>query len=640
MKAIFEFFNASWLDLIGYTLLHSVWQGMLIIILVTVLLRAIPTRLSNIRYAIATFGLFSVAIFSVVTFLILSSDSPNASYISGHDQFYSSPFVPLVESAVGLVPLFTSAQSIVEKCMPLFLMLWVIGSGVFVLRIFIGLAYVDRLRQGSVPVLNEWKDYIEKISASLKIERLIILAESSAIDAPVVIGYIKPIILIPIGLCSNLSTAQLETIFIHELMHIRRQDYLVNLIQSFVEAIYFFNPFVWAISAMVKSEREHCCDDAVVDHHGNTTAYATALAALEEARLSRIALSLSVMGSKNELLKRIKRLMEKSTHPHYGSGKVIPAVLLVIGLVCASWISSTTGPSSQDADYSHNAIVVQDTTKKNKKNKSPKKEQKYRPSAQDNEVEVNEQVDVDKAIEVEETVEAEVDENLSYAPPIPDFDLPPIPDVAAMMPPMVDLELLLEDFGTPQFEWNDSDWEKFSQQFEEKFRSKFGDFYEKNEKDIQKMMDDIQHNLNDKMGKDFEEKMQDFAQRQEQWAEVHAEKLAQHAEKMALHGDRFESLGEDLHNMSENFHEEFEKNHREFEKQQKAFEEKSRNFENILREELTKDGYLDAGEKLEAIQFYNGALKINGEPIKPEHQEKYNQLREKYFGNPGGLIKN
>jgi beta-lactamase regulating signal transducer with metallopeptidase domain len=635
MKAILEFFNASWLELVGYTLLHSVWQGMLITISVTVLLRTIPTRLSKIRYGIATVGLLLVVVCSVVTFLTLSSGSPNDTSISGSDEFYSFTSVTLVDSSVALVPLVGSAQIVIEKFMPLFLMVWVIGAGVFLLRIFIGLAYVDRLRQGAVPVLNEWKDYVEKISTRLKIKRLIILAESSAIDAPVVIGYIKPLILIPIGLLSNLSTEQLETIFIHELMHIRRRDYLVNLLQSFVEAIFFFNPFVWAISSMVRSEREHCCDDAVLDHHGNASAYATALAALEEARLSRTALSLSLMGSKNELLKRIKRLMEKSTHPHYSSGKIIPAVLLVVGLACASWISTTTGPSSQDADYSYNAIVVQDTTKKNKKTKPAKRQQKNRASAPDNEVELNEQVDVDKKIEVEENVEQEVDESFSYAPPIPDFDLPPMPDVAGMMPPMV----LLKEFEAPHLDWNDHDWEEFSQQFEEKFRSRFGDFYDKNEKDIQKMMDEIQHNLTDKLGKDFEVKMHDFAQRQEEWAKAHAEKFAQHAEQMALQGDRFERLGEDLHNMSENFHEEFEKHHREFEKQHKAFEEKSRKFENILREELIKDGYLDEGEKLEAIQFYNGALKVNGEPIKPEHEEKYNQLREKYFGTPGDVLK-
>ena len=206
-----------------------------------------------------------------------------------------------------------------------------------------------------------------------------------------------------------------------------------------------------------------------------------------------------------------------------------------------------------------------------------------------------------------------------------------------MIPPLADFDLLMKDFEAPHFDWNDKDWEKFSQEFEEKFRSRFGDFYEKNESDIQKMMDEIQQNLNTKFGEDFEAKMHAFGQKHEQWAQDQAERFAQQAEKMALRGDHFEKLGEDMQRFSENFHEEFEQNQKEFEKQQKAFEEKSRNFQNVLKEELRKDGYLDDGEKLEAIQFYNGALKINGEPIKPEHQKKYDELREKYFPNPGEM---
>lgn len=643
MKAIIEFFNAYSFDILGYTLLHSVWQGLIIAIIIGLILRGLPSKLSSVRYVFATAGLFSIVVASLVTIFLLASEEPNEKLLTASDQTATSDQVSNIaitfNNSPTFTPLLTAAQNFVEKCMPIFLILWVAGALFFGLRIFIGLAYVDRLREESIPLGNEWSSYIQKISTRLKIEKFITLAESSAIEAPVVIGYVKPFILIPLGLCTSLSTAQLETIFIHELMHIRRKDYLVNLIQSFVEAVYFFNPFVWIISNMVKRERELCCDDAVVELHGNTAAYASALAALEEARLSGAALSLSLVGSKNELLKRIKRLMEKSVHPHYSNGKIIPAVLLVIGVICASWISATTGPTGQDIGFTHNATVVQDTTKKNKKAKAARKAENKRASTNNEEVEIDKEVDVAKEIEVEEPLEAEVEENLSYAPPVPDFDIPPIPDVAGMIPPMVDLELLMQDFEAPHFDWNDKDWEKFSQEFEEKFRSKFGDFYEKNESDIQKMLDEIQQNLNNNFGEDFEATMQDFSQKHEQWARDHAEKLALQAEKMALHGDHIEKLGEDMQKFGENFHEEFEKHHKEFEKQHKEFEKKTRNFENALREELTKDGYLDAGEKLKEIEIYNGVLKINGQQIKPEHQKKYDELREKHFPNPGSLMK-
>ncbi len=636
MKAIVDFFSSYWFEIVGYTLIHSVWQGLLILVIIAVLLRSLPSKSSILRYTIATAGLFSILCASLVTIFILKAEEPGSKILTANDYQLINIGITVDDS----LPLLASVEGFVENCMPLFLMLWIVGALFFVMRIFVGLAYVNRLREESIPVGNKWNSYIQEISSRLKIERVITLAESAAIDAPVVIGWAKPFILIPIGMFAGLSTAQLETIFIHELMHIRRKDYLVNLIQSFVEAVYFFNPFVWIISNIVKRERELCCDDGVVELHGNTAAYASALAALEEARVSGTALSLSLTGNKNELLKRIKRLMEKSAHHHYSDGKVIPAVLLIVGIMCASWISTSTGPSSEDTAFTPTQTVVQDTTKKDKKKAKARKKVESNHASKDNEdVEVDNKVEVDENIEVEKSVENEFEENHSYAAPLPDFDLPPIPDVAAMIPPMADLEILMKDFEAPNFDWNNKDWERFSQEFEEKFRSKFGDFYGKNEKDIEKMLDEIQQNLNSGLGNDFEIKMQDFAMKHERWARDHADKLAQQAEKMALQGDHFAKLGEDMQRMGEKFHEEFEKNHKEFEKQHKAFEEKAKSFDKAFRDDLSKDGYLEEGEKFKEIEISNGVLKVNGKAIKPEHQKKYDELREKYFPNPGRLMR-
>ncbi len=630
MKTILEFFNAYWFEIVGYTLLHSVWQGLLISIVIALVLRILPTKLSLARYTVATVGLFSIVAASAVTILLLVSRAQDANILTASDQV-SNIGITFNNSST-FIPWLAGAQNFVEKSMPLFLLLWVAGALFFGMRIFVGLAYVHRLREESIPLFNEWSSYIQNISDHLKIDKFITLAESSAIDAPVVIGYVKPFILIPIGMCTSLSTAQLETIFIHELMHIRRKDYLINLIQSFVEAVYFFNAFVWIISKMVKSERELCCDDAVVELHGNTAAYASALAALEEARLSGTALSLSLAGSKNELLKRIKRLMEKSVHHHYSNGKIIPAVLLVIGVICASWISTTTGPDSPDTALMHNPTVVQDTTKKNKKAKTARKAENKRESTNNEEVEIVNQVEEKKEIEVEEAVEEEVEENLSYAPPVPDFDLPPIPDVAGMIPPLADFDLSMKDFKAPHFDWNDKDWEKFSHEFEEKFKSRFGDFNEKNEKEIDKILDEIEGNMHEKFGADWEIKMQEYAKKHEEWARTHSERWQQLAEKMALKSENFENLGEDFERLGSKMDEEFKKNHEQFEKRHKAFEERTLAFEKTMKEELIKDGYLDTDDKLESIHFHNGILKINGEAIKPEHQGKYEELRKQYFG--------
>ena len=245
-------------------------------------------------------------------------------------------------------------------------------------------------------------------------------------------------ILIPIGMCTSLSTEQLETIFLHEIAHIRRKDYLINLLQLMVEAIYFFNPFVWIVSGIMKREREHCCDDAVVQLHGNAKAYAHALATLEELRLSKVGLSLSLAENKNQLLNRVKRLMEKSVKNYSGRERIIPALLLVIGLICASWISTHTSKTELSSINPDRLIVASDTIKKNKKTKSNKKtESKCRRRLPSNEQEQNHQSELEP--DLSDAEEFETDYAFQFnqgAFPVPDndFELPGMQPMPMMMP--------------------------------------------------------------------------------------------------------------------------------------------------------------------------------------------------------------
>src|SRR5258706_667642 len=99
-----------------------------------------------------------------------------------------------------------------------------------------------------------------------------------------VIGWLRPAILTPVGMLAGLPVAQIEAILLHELAHIRRLDYLVNLAQGCVEAVMFYHPAVWWISSVIRAERENCCDDIVVDYTGDAREYAAALATLEYRR--------------------------------------------------------------------------------------------------------------------------------------------------------------------------------------------------------------------------------------------------------------------------------------------------------------------------------------------------------------------
>ncbi len=647
MKTVPELFNSESLNILGYTLLHSLWQALAIAIITFVLLRFVSTKSSNIRYAIASASMFATILVSVVTYIYLESDSKNFSSFTTaveHSK-YISAMDNTAPARMG--DYLLEAQAFIQSLMPFFLVIWVAGTLLFSLRIFMGLAFVEKLRRESLLLQNEWTDFIKQQVKELQIDRVVSLAESSLIKAPVVVGYLKPFILIPLGMCSNLTTQQLETIFLHELMHIRRKDYLINLVQAFVEAVYFFNPFVWVMSEIVKREREHCCDDAVVQLHGNAAEYARALTMLEEVRLSKAGLSLSLAENKNQLLERIKRLMEKSAKSNHSRERIIPALLLVIGLACASWMTTQTGRKEIYSRNTDSHTVASDTTKKDKRaNKN-----KDRDANSQRNSSKNKSNDTDTNSD-----EKSSDDDLGLSPtpkPIPDFDfeLPPTPDVAGMILPFREIELMFKDFNGPHL-----DWEEFSEEFEQNFKSKFGEFYEKNDEDtivgckvvfarqrehiqkmmIQKMMDEIQK-LNGRLHGEWQIRMNEMAAKQEEWARVHAEKLAQQAEKMYRHDEFIKNQSEDAKRQAEIFHKEFETRHKEFERTHKEFEKKTRAFEEELKQELIKDGYLKKDEKLENIHWHNGKLEINGERVNSEDEKKYNDIREKYFSEPRGF---
>src|SRR5690606_29204229 len=178
-------------------------------------------------------------------------------------------------------------------------------------RLVMGLKQVSVLRKEATIIDGRWAIRIRELSAQLGILRFVTLAESSRITSPIVIGVLKPMILVPTGMLTGLSTEQLETIFLHELAHIRRYDYLANVVQSLMECIFFFNPFMWMLSGIVRREREYCCDDFVLKHHSSRRAYARALTRLAEIRLARQALGVALGDDKHELLNRIKRIMER-----------------------------------------------------------------------------------------------------------------------------------------------------------------------------------------------------------------------------------------------------------------------------------------------------------------------------------------
>jgi hypothetical protein len=162
--------------------------------------------------------------------------------------------------------------------------IWLVGAMVFWVRMLGGWILTERLRSRLVRrASGEWQQSLDRLKTRLRVSRPVQLLVSSLVQAPVVVGWLRPAVLVPVGALAGLPADQVEALLLHELAHIRRHDYLVNLLQGVVEAILFYHPAVWWISGHIRVERELCCDDIAVAASGDVLARA---GGLESARLA------------------------------------------------------------------------------------------------------------------------------------------------------------------------------------------------------------------------------------------------------------------------------------------------------------------------------------------------------------------
>jgi len=610
MNIVDNLITSAPIEALGWTLVHAVWQSLFFTIGVILILRLIPTKYANLRYAVAGSGLLLVVLVSVGTFAYLSS-VPGPLVLENKSSVFQTVAVQSGQThPISARTLVLGAAQFIQCNISSIVLLWSAGAMLFSLRLIGGWWYVNKLRENSIPVEDLHTDVLQRLSEELGIVRLAMLAESPRIQAPVVIGYLKPIILIPLGMLSGLSNDQLESVILHELIHIRRGDYLINIVQSFVEGLFFYNPFVWTLSAIMRREREHCCDDEVVLHQGKPLAYALALATLEEVRLSRAGLSLSLAENKKELLNRIRRIMETSVHCNSGRQRMIPAALLVIGLLSASWMTIQPGKPGEGTNQKERKayVTTSDTTIRHK-NSTMRHDHKTvsvaDPETPDQEIfeEIEVAVDIDPLIM-----------DIEPVPAIPEIEL--IHDFEVAVPPMPPVDFMIDTIPAPKMVF--PDWEEFSASFEENFKMNFGEFYALHEKELKDMMSKMEFKFDHQFNDEWTSKMKQDVAWQEEYAMRNAKNL---------------SRNKDLIQQKEAWEKEakaWEKAHTadmvKMKTDMEALETSMKAFEKNLSDQLVKDGYLKAGENVNSININDGTVEVNGKAIKAADQEKYKAL--------------
>lgn len=303
----------------GWTLFHSLWQGVLIAIVLAATLAF--TRSARLRYLAAAVALCSMLLSFAITLLCLApphgSSGPN-----GHVAALAW------NRSAGMGDALKESHRIADV-LPWLVPFWIAGVMLFYLRQLASWIWAGRLRRiGVCSPPHAWQERLNVLASRARISRPVALLESGLAGVPVVIGHLRPVILMPVGLLTGLPAGQIESILLHELAHIRRLDYLVNLMQISIEGLLFYHPLVWWISGVMRAEREHCCDDLAVSLSGNPREYASALATLEQRRGDAAQPAVAATGG--NLVKRIRRLILPAEGPSSALTPVVLAGILII----------------------------------------------------------------------------------------------------------------------------------------------------------------------------------------------------------------------------------------------------------------------------------------------------------------------
>jgi GWxTD domain-containing protein len=307
---------------LGLTLFHFLWEGAALAAALALALAVLKS--SRARYAAACLALAAMPLACSVTFerLLPQQTIPSA------------PLRPIISQE----PLGSGSPAVrpglqASDLLPYAVPIWLAGVLLLHARTLAGWAATRRLRRtGVCAAPAAWQQRLSQLAAGVRLSKPVALLESCRVDVPLVAGYLRPVILLPLDLLSGLPAGQVEAILLHELAHIRRRDYLVNLLQAVVENLLFYHPAVWWVSGVIRAEREHCCDDLAVAVKGDAFEYASALTALET---RRGAAEPALAATGGNLMKRIRRLLNRPEPSHAAFTPAVAAGIVILTAAAA-----------------------------------------------------------------------------------------------------------------------------------------------------------------------------------------------------------------------------------------------------------------------------------------------------------------
>lgn len=344
MKSLSQFISEETIDTLAWTVIHSLWQGLLIALVFSLIYYNLKDKTARFKYHLAFASLLAIVLSAACTFTMLYDGATNVS-----QQDYAVPTTVLSSADTYQLALSTHAPNwfdasigFLDKNSALIVGVWMMGLFVFFMKMLYGLYFVNQIRFSAYSLKDKsWQNRIDKYLINLGSSRSVEIAQSALIEMPMMIGFFKPMILFPVGVINGMEVKEVEAIIAHELSHVLRNDYIVNIIQSCIEVLFYFNPAVWWLSSVVRSEREHSCDDMAIKLTNSNVQYAKALLKLGYQQNGSNSLVMSFGGKKKKLLLRVQRVLNNSQHKPRVMEKIITSILLLVLIVGISMGANT-----------------------------------------------------------------------------------------------------------------------------------------------------------------------------------------------------------------------------------------------------------------------------------------------------------
>ncbi|MCZ2299757.1 MAG: M56 family metallopeptidase [Chitinophagales bacterium] len=329
-----SFVHSILLQSLGYAILQSLWQMALLWLLYSFIAYLFKLR-SKTKYTVAACVQITGFVWFLLTiyyYIQLQNDSTHLNELNTLNDNFT--FVSYETNNFNGIILNSIVR--VEKILPYLSFAYLLILSFLFFKWSKSYSTTQMLRNKGLQKIDvQWKLFIKETAAHLGIKKEIKIYISNLITSPLTIGFFKPIILVPLASINLLSTQQMEAVLLHELAHIKRLDYLLNLLLSFIEVILFFNPFTKLISIQIQNERENACDDWVLQFKYNSTLYAEALLKLAVLHNNISSLSLYATPKKNNVVSRVRRMTNNNYAPIFNYKKNL-LILLFLSFSFAS----------------------------------------------------------------------------------------------------------------------------------------------------------------------------------------------------------------------------------------------------------------------------------------------------------------